>query len=140
MAATFAFGYAVATDATEWHKGDTCCYLGRDDAPRCPSRSKAKVNCFLHASPQNNIICSFGGPDNTMDVGARTQKEPVSKDIGSKSGGYLLSHNMQYHRRCCLSALCPRPSPLSPAPARRRRAHRRPPRASEAGLAMSNGD
>ena len=24
MAATFAFGYAVATDATEWHKGDAC--------------------------------------------------------------------------------------------------------------------
>ena len=68
---------------------------------------------------------------------------------GSQSGGYLLSHNaVQYHRRCCLSALCslccPRPSPLRclpplPAPplsalspARRRRAHRRPPRASDA--------
>ena len=36
-----------------------------------------------------------------------------------------------------LTTLCPRPSllscsPLSPAPARRRRAHRRPPRASDA--------
>ena len=56
---------------------------------------------------------------------------------------------VQYHRRCCLSALCslccPRPSPLrcsplSPAPARRRRAHPTPSatadtaRASEAGL------
>ena len=47
---------------------------------------------------------------------------------------------VQYHRRCCLSALCPRPSPLrclpplpapplsalSPAPARRRRAQPTP--------------
>ena len=31
-----------------------------------------------------------------------------------------------------LSLCCPRPSPLSAAPARRRRAHRRPPRASDA--------
>ena len=54
------------------------------------------------ASPQNNIICSFGGPDNTMDVGARTQKQRTPKIAlrGSESGGYLLSHNMQYHRRC----------------------------------------
>ena len=50
---------------------------------------------------------------------------------------HSFTHNaVQYHRRCCLSALCPRPSPLSaapaPSPARRRRAHRRPPRASDA--------
>ena len=31
-----------------------------------------------------------------------------------------------------VSLCCPRPSPLSAAPARRRRAHRRPPRASDA--------
>ena len=36
-----------------------------------------------------------------MDVGARTQKEPLIELMkGSESGGYLLSHNMQYHRRC----------------------------------------
>ena len=34
-------------------------YLGRDDAPRCPSRSKAKVNCFLHALP--TATCGYVG-------------------------------------------------------------------------------
>ena len=69
----------------------------------------------------------------------KTKKPGILRYQASESGGYLLSHNaVQYHRRCCLSALCPRPSAaplrsaLSPAPARRRRAHRRPPRASDA--------
>ncbi|MBQ6977791.1 MAG: hypothetical protein IJQ18_04090 [Paludibacteraceae bacterium] len=32
-----------------------------------------------------------------------------------ESGGYLLSHNaVQYHRRCCLSALCPLSAALAP--------------------------
>ena len=66
------------------------------------------------------------------------ERTPKTNLRGSQSGGYLLSHNaVQYHRRCCLSALCPRPSllrcsPLSPTSARRRRAHRRPPRPSDA--------
>ena len=48
-----------ATDDARRHKCDACCYLGRDDAPRCPSRSKAKVNCFLHALP--TAICGYVG-------------------------------------------------------------------------------
>ena len=32
------------------------------------------------ASPQNNIICSFGGPDNTMDVGRPPQKKRALTD------------------------------------------------------------
>ena len=43
------------TDVAERHKARSC-YLGRDDAPRCPSRSKAKVNCFLHALPTANSL------------------------------------------------------------------------------------
>ena len=51
---------------------------------------------------------------------------------------------VQYHRRCCLSALCPLSAAIAPlpclsapllsalSPARRRCAHRRPPRASDA--------
>ena len=40
---------------------------------------------------------------------ATINKEPlIGLMKGSESGGYLLSHNaVQYHRRCCLSALCP---------------------------------
>ena len=37
QAATFAFGYAVATDATEWHKGDTC-LAHRKRTPASPPR------------------------------------------------------------------------------------------------------
>ena len=55
-------------------------------------------------------------------------KEPRGRILGgSESGGYLLSHNaVQYHRRCCLSALAPlrsaalrslpRPRPSAPPP------------------------
>ena len=63
--------------------------------------------------------------------------ESSGASLGVPSEALLHRHNaaVQYHRRCCLSALCslccPRPSPLrcsplSPAPARRRRAHRTP--------------
>ena len=45
------------------------------------------------------------------------ERTPKTNLRGSESGGYLLSHNaVQYHRRCCLSALCPRPSPLRCSP------------------------
>ena len=47
-----------ATDAA-WRHGAHYRYLGRDDAPRCPSRSKAKVNCFLHALP--TATCGYVG-------------------------------------------------------------------------------
>ena len=74
----FAFGYAVASDAAKRHKGDTC----------------------LRFSPKQHYMF-FRGPDNTMDVGRTPQKEPLIELMkGSKNGGYLLSHNMQYHRRC----------------------------------------
>ena len=36
------------------------------------------------------------------------ERSPKTNLRGSQSGGYLLSHNaVQYHRRCCLSALAP---------------------------------
>ena len=47
-----------ATDAA-WRHGAHYRYLGRDDAPRCPSRSKAKVSCFLHALP--TATCGYVG-------------------------------------------------------------------------------
>ncbi len=154
---------------------------------RFPSRSATRSHRMpqsgikatrASASPQNNIICSFGGPDKTMCVGSTPQNKRArgkssssrkwrlptlikefyvrsavraertraahlllrmstghswcaltasptkcsthrfprycmprkSTDIlkapdvfrhrGLKNGGYLLSHNMQYHRRC----------------------------------------
>ena len=80
VAATFAFGYAVATDATEWHKGDTC----------------------LRFSPPQTaygLVCVVAP---TWRVGSIAQKKPPmsKRHWGLKNGGYLLSHNAQYHRRC----------------------------------------
>ena len=40
------------------HRG----YLCRSDAPRCSFRSKAKVNCFLHALPKTYLTIAFGDP------------------------------------------------------------------------------
>ena len=54
-----------------------------------------------HRTPYSTAHSNLIDKKNTMDVGARTQKEPLIELMkGSKNGGYLLSHNMQYHRRC----------------------------------------
>ncbi len=73
-------------------------------------------------------------------IATKTKKPGILRYRASESGGYLLSHNaVQYHRRCSLSLL-PSPlsaplspasarsalSPLSAAPARRRRAQPTP--------------
>ena len=72
----------VLTDVALRHKA-RCCYLGRDDlfyvgltlpaippfrkqkstafSIRCPSRSKAKVNCFLHAATPPHDVCGDPG-------------------------------------------------------------------------------
>ena len=43
------------------------------------------------------------------------EKSPKLMLGALESGGYLLSHNaVQYHRRCCLSALCPLSAALAP--------------------------
>ena len=76
-----------ATDGARRHKCDACCYLGRDDAPRCPSRSKAKVNCFLHASPHTKRCTGFyGGPG----IGSRkyTRKGEIA-GRSTKHGRYM---------------------------------------------------
>ena len=83
-----------------------------------------------------------------IKVDVQTKNPGIFRYRGSESGGYLLSHNIPQCSTIgdAVSLCCPRPSPLrclpplpapllsalSPAPARRRRAHRRPPRASDA--------
>ena len=100
--------------------------------------SLTSLSLLRKISLQDGVGLPLASPD--MLYKERTPKTNLR---GSQSGGYYSA--VQYHRRCCLSALCPlsllpsplrsalsRCSPLSPAPARRRRAHRRPPRASDA--------
>ena len=59
---------------------------------------------------------------------ATINKEPlIGLMKGSESGGYLLSHNaVQYHRRCCLSALCPLSAALASLRPLSRAAHTAP--------------
>ena len=68
-----------ATDAA-WRHGARYRYLGRDDDPRCPSRSKAKVNCFLHALP--TATCGYVG--NPKGGGIPPEQNTAALNDGAK--------------------------------------------------------
>ena len=55
-----------------------------------------RSDACLRFSPQIKIC---GGPYTESRLLATQTKKPARK-LASESGGYLLSHNMQYHRRC----------------------------------------
>ena len=55
-----AFGNSVAQMPLGGIKAHQC-YLGRSYVPHCSFRSKAKVNCFLHALRKTTFTGSFSG-------------------------------------------------------------------------------